>query len=374
MVVKDAPITIGFLGFFRYTDHEHNQLTAALSQRFSLKVCLPDETGHLITVPEILFVSIFEREGIVPQYRFWPYEPSNPREEPLSLHPRYDGCTKIFTSDENLRTPWYECDYSMTSDYLDDPRHLRLPIYRNLTLHVLASQAEIIRRKNLLLPNPTLLKDLNQDWRALLAKKTKFCNFVYSNSRPQERIMFFKLLSKYKKVDSGGEVLNNIGDALACHVNSHSLSKLAFLQDYKFTIAFEISTQPGYVTEKLTEPMVANSLPIYWGCPRVGEEFNKKSFVDATGRKFQDVVDEVVELDRDDDGYLEMMREPWFRDNAPNQYCDPDYLCDFFGKIVADHRSATTTSSRDDVSTIESAAMVDCRSGYIPRLPCSVKK
>jgi hypothetical protein len=336
MTTKDAPIRVGLLGFFKHTNPRFNHLTTPLSRLFNIEVCLPDDSGHLHPIPDILFVSVFEREGIVPQYRFWPYLQSNPNETPLSLHPRYDGCTKVFTSDENLRVPWYECDYAITSDFLDDPRHIRLPIYVHLTLEIISSHSEAIKKKNLHIPNPELLKDPTQDWTAVLAKKTKFCNFVFTNPRPQERILFFKLLSKYKRIDSGGEVLNNLGHTIEQDPDTRVLGKLAFLRDYKFTIAFENSVQPGYVTEKITEPMSMNSLPIYWGCSRIGEEFNKKSFVDATGRKFQDVVDEIVELDRNDNKYVEMLRQPWFHDNIPNKYCDPNYLCDFFEKIVAE--------------------------------------
>lgn len=342
--VIDSPVKIGLLGFFKHTDLRFNHLTIPLSKRFNIEACLPDDSGHLHPIPDILFISVFEKEGIIPQYRFWPYGGhSNPKEEPLSCHPRYDKCTKIFTSDENLRVPWYECDYSMTSDYLDDLRHLRLPIYVHLTFDILSSHAEAIRKRNLHLPNPNLLKNPNQDWQVVLAKKSKFCNFIYTNPRPQERIRFFELLSKYKKIDSGGEVLNNLGSTVERDLGCHTLGKLAFLQDYKFTIAFENSTQPGYVTEKITEPMLVNSVPIYWGCPRVGEEFNERSFVNATCRKFQDVVDEIIELDRNDDKYLEMMRQPWFHGNVPNKYCSPNYLCDFFGKVVADHRARART-------------------------------
>jgi hypothetical protein len=337
MQTPDSPIKIGLLGFFKHTNPVTNHITSALSKRFKLEICTPDNEGHLHPIPEILFVSLFERNGIVPQYRFWPYHSADPYEEPLSLHPRYNRCTKIFTSDENIRTPWYECDYSLTSDYLDDPRHLRLPIYQHLTLEIIESHPESIQRKNLILPNPKLIKNPSRDWKSLLNRK--FCAFVYTNPRPQERVMFFKLLSKYKRVDSGGDVMNNLGSNVEREMDSHTIGKLAFVQNYKFTIAFENSSHPGYVTEKLTDAMVVDSVPIYWGCPRVGEEFNQQSFVTATGRKFQDVVDEVVELDRNDDKYIKMLRQPWFQNNEPNQYCDPALLHKFFEKVILDHRS-----------------------------------
>ena len=42
----------------------------------------------------------------------------------------------------------------------------------------------------------------------------KFCNFVASNGNCKERNDFVTELSKYKKVDSGGRWMNNIGYAV----------------------------------------------------------------------------------------------------------------------------------------------------------------
>ena len=73
----------------------------------------------------------------------------------------------------------------------------------------------------------------------------KFCNFVYSNSGNCDPIReaFFHQLCKYKKVDSGGKYLNNIGKAVG--------DKLQFIKDYKFTIAFENSSCSGLYYRKI---------------------------------------------------------------------------------------------------------------------------
>ena len=49
----------------------------------------------------------------------------------------------------------------------------------------------------------------------------------------------------------------------------HGSRKLSLLARYKFTLAFENSRAAGYVTEKLFQPLIAGSLPIYWGAPDV---------------------------------------------------------------------------------------------------------
>ena len=59
---------------------------------------------------------------------------------------------------------------------------------------------------------------------ALIIKKKKFCCFVVSNSKASKRIDFFHKLSKYKCVDSGGGILNNVGGRVE--------NKLDFIGDY----------------------------------------------------------------------------------------------------------------------------------------------
>lgn len=79
----------------------------------------------------------------------------------------------------------------------------------------------------------------------------KFCSFVVSNSQFSDplRKRFFERLCKYKKVDSGGRYLNNIGGPVR--------DKLAFCRGYKFNIAFENSSVDGYTTEKIMEAYAA---------------------------------------------------------------------------------------------------------------------
>jgi hypothetical protein len=58
--------------------------------------------------------------------------------------------------------------------------------------------------------------------------------------------------------------------------NKHDL-----LGQYKFTIAFENTAYPGYVTEKIIDAMVAGSVPIYLGAPDIGDHVPPNAFIDA---------------------------------------------------------------------------------------------
>ena len=130
-----------------------------------------------------------------------------------------------------------------------------------------------------------------------------FCSMVVSNNRhaSPHRERFFKLLSEYKQVDSGGKLWNNIGGPV--------VDKLEFVSQYKFNIAFENSAVHGYTTEKIMEPMTVNTLPIYWGNPMVCKEFNADSFVNVNDfTSMEDAVQHIVDLDNDDSKYLQMIK------------------------------------------------------------------
>ncbi|MFM1793610.1 MAG: hypothetical protein RLZZ252_1964, partial [Bacteroidota bacterium] len=101
----------------------------------------------------------------------------------------FPKATKIFYAGENMKPSYFECDYSITFDYRSyKNRNYRLPLY------VLYGY------------EPSLLNPKSAE--RILQEKTKFCNFVVSNSLCKTRNEFFKILNAKKPVDSGGRYLN----------------------------------------------------------------------------------------------------------------------------------------------------------------------
>jgi alpha(1,3/1,4) fucosyltransferase len=203
-------------------------------------------------------------------------------------------CKKIFYTGENIAPPLNYCDWSFSFDYSDDMRNYRFPIYLLDDIYYELQRDKVIDTS--------------------MASR-KFCNFVVSNDKCQERNEFLSQLSKYKKVDSGGRWMNNIGYAVS--------DKRKFQSEYKFSIAFENNSYryqyPGYTTEKIIDPMTVNSIPLYWGNPLINREFNTKSFVNFYDFHSKvEMIDHIIELDKDDDKYLEMLKNPWFSEfNMP---------------------------------------------------------
>lgn len=145
------------------------------------------------------------------------------------------NCPKIFYTAENVRPNFRECDYALSYDYDDyNGKNLRLPLYLFSYLKYLEKGKEL---------------DL------YLKQKTKFCNLLVSNPNCKKRNKFFELLNEQRQVDSGGKYKNNLGKPIE--------NKMDFIADYRFSIAFENNSFPGYTTEKIVHPMLVGSIPIY---------------------------------------------------------------------------------------------------------------
>ena len=290
-------VRIKFVGFWDSFNVRDNSFTRLLAPRYRVEIC--DDPDYVVYA----YVGRRRRE-----FR------------------RYD-CVRIFYTGENLAPDWHACDWAFTFEHTAHPRHFRLPLW------ALSVDPE------------SLVKPADYDPAAMLARKTKFCAFVVSNPLCRLRNDFFHRLSRYKQVDSGGKVLNTLGHRVA--------DKTAFLADYKFTIAFENESHPGYTTEKVAEPMAVGSIPIYWGDPLVGRDFDTGSFLSLhdqgplTRRSLDDLVERVVAVDRDPGLHASLLARPWLRGNRVPACASADAIRGQFTRIfetpiepVARRRSA----------------------------------
>jgi hypothetical protein len=110
--------------------------------------------------------------------------------------------------------------------------------------------------------------------------------------------------------------------------------KTEFLRPYKFSIAFENESKVGYTSEKLFEAMQGHGVPLYWGNPRVKEEFNPKSFLNYFDFESEEaLIAKIIELDKDDAKYFEYLKQPYFYNDQPSEAFDEKKQLDFFEKI-----------------------------------------
>jgi hypothetical protein len=240
---------------------------------------------------------------------------------------RYTKAVRIYYTGENRRPNFSKADFALTFDYLDQPNHYRLPLYVIENYSRWKEYACIDSFDSLVRSKPSA--------ESLLRSKTKFCNFVVSNPHCEIRNKFFELLNQYKRVDSAGSHLNNMGFTLPKEEHLFFKAKLEFQRAYKFSIAFENSAYPGYLTEKILDPMLAYSLPIYWGDPLVHQDFNPKSFINAAAfRTLEDLVAWVVKVDQVDELYFKYAEQPYFYDSKLNAAMDLNRLIQFFKEKV----------------------------------------
>ncbi len=234
-------------------------------------------------------------------------------------------CHKVQFLAENIRPDFRIADFALSFDYTDHPKHLRLPLYV-MYFDQQYTVEDLVRRKT--------AEEIN----SIVESKKKFCCFVVSNPKSHVRIDFFHKLSQYKQVDSGGRVLNNVGKPVS--------NKLDFVRDYKFIIAFENSSYPGYTTEKVLEPRQVNTIPIYWGNPLVGQEMNTRSFVNFHDyNSFDTLMEKVIEVDQNDDLYRQYQQESLFNGYAPNEYFNEDRFTGFFNKVIESLESRPVSES-----------------------------
>jgi hypothetical protein len=120
---------------------------------------------------------------------------------------------------------------------------------------------------------------------ARVAVREKFCAFVVTNPRQPMRNVAFQWLNQYKPVDSAGRLFNNVGSTIFAGLGGGGgeLAKVEFYKKYRFVIAYENQSSPGYTTEKLLHAKAAGCVPIYWGDPKVERDFDTAGFIDARG-------------------------------------------------------------------------------------------
>ena len=251
---------------------------------------------------------------------------------------------KVFIGCENVRPIMDECDWAfgvMHEEQIGDRRYMRFARW--------GDDSQLVRQE--------------RDWEQVLRAKTRFCAFIYT-AQVTYREAFCRALSRYKPVDAPGRSLNNMASIDPVPGQRDWNAKIEFLRDYKFVVAFENASQPGYNTEKLTHAIEADCLPIYWGDPEIGRSFNAGRIINAhdylprprsiiprlpyqphslqcasppnflgrVARRFNGtaygieqsawslagfnrLVERVIEIDRDDELYLQHLRQPFLIDN-----------------------------------------------------------
>ena len=259
-------IRIDFCDFFGNFNKADNFIVRLLSERFDVQI---------YDKPDFLIHSCFGQEH------------------------RLHSCVRVLFSGESDMPDYRQDDYTISCVKLDDSRHLQYPNY----VHY-GDPSELVKK--------------NDEPEQILASKTKFCSFVIGghNKKNHNRVAFFEKLSKYKKVDSAGRKLNNIGGPIP-HGSRH---KIEFLKQYEIQYLFlKTGCCRAIPRKKIFEAMVARCLPIYCGKPADRRRVQSKSFLNYFDFPSEDaLIEKIIELDKDDAKYMEYLRQPYFHNDQPN--------------------------------------------------------
>ena len=168
---------------------------------------------------------------------------------------------------------------------------------------------------------------------SILNGKQYFASFIASHdSKNNVRGDFFNALNERKRVESVGSYLNNMPDGM--QVDWEDGSKLDFQRRCKFSLCFESTDEPGFITEKIVEAFYCDTIPIYYGSDNIKEIFNSKAFIDVRDYpSFDAAIDKILEIDNNDKTYLGMLRQPIFNDSkfSENKMCEFErFLCHIF--------------------------------------------
>jgi alpha(1,3/1,4) fucosyltransferase len=252
-----------------FTSKETNKLHEFLDKYF----CLEINNNH----PDFLIYTVFGNEFL-----------------------KYKDSVRIFYTAENLRPDFNLCDYAFSFDWLEfEDRHFRAPNFL-----LFNEWNDIIERKK----SSVSHLELN-------AKK--FCNFIYSHGNGHPfRDDFFHRLSNRKKVDSiGAHLRNTYEQIVGPHLGDWSSQKVNTQRKYKFSIAFENASNPGYTTEKLIHALAADTIPIYWGDPFIARTFNLNRIINLNELSIECAIERIIELDQNDEQFLDIVNQPFFKNN-----------------------------------------------------------
>tara|TARA_R110000851_G_scaffold48370_4_gene117003 strand:- start:10343 stop:11176 length:834 start_codon:yes stop_codon:yes gene_type:complete len=77
------------------------------------------------------------------------------------------------------------------------------------------------------------------------------------------------------------QIISNFGHMLDTYGNGYTpiVEKVDGHRDYMFSVIIENCKRDYWFTEKLIDCLMTGTVPIYWGCPSIGDFFNTKGFL-----------------------------------------------------------------------------------------------
>jgi hypothetical protein len=167
------------------------------------------------------------------------------------------------------------------------PRNLRVAILKESPIHtrlldekVLAKRFKLVltHREDLIEKgNPFRRVDFSTNWALcdMTVKnmtKTELISFIGNLEHPQEHGYIFR-----------HEIAKRLTERKNIHLYGKGIKFIKFksegLVPYCFSIALENCRENFYYTEKIIDCFFCDTVPIYWGCPKIGDIFDDRGLI-----------------------------------------------------------------------------------------------
>jgi hypothetical protein len=216
--------------------------------------------------------------------------------------PKYK-CKKILFLGENYRAKNFGSNFSISFDPPSETNY-RLPLWQFYLILRPELKEKLFNRSN------------------NFESFDRFCSFTVSNPANFLRNAVYDQLSSYKRVSSYGKMkMNDLSLQKLSEGKYWRDAKYQFFLEYKhkFALTYEHSSYPYYCTEKLMDGFLGGSLPLYWGDPKVTEDWNKKAFINVIDFGSQ-LIDTIKKLDNDKSLFDSYYNEPVFTEEQKKRH------------------------------------------------------
>lgn len=223
-----------------------------------------------------------------------------------------------------------QCDFSFSSCCFDDERNVRIPLWAMYVNWFGGREDSYVEGRNqafLVSPDKLLKPQIH-------TPKKKFCCVLTNNDMGLRKDIYPRFINFGVEngllVESRGRYLTNMSP-----IGDDERHKLEYIDDFKFNLCYDNGEADGWVTEKLIHPIYQGVIPIYWGCPSVGREFNENRFIHA--RDFEcaeQLFDTILEVWNSEKRFQEIQSQPCFPDNRVPDCANPEYIIEELKSVV----------------------------------------
>lgn len=257
-------LRVRFIRFWNGFDQQENFLSQMLSESGFELVIVQGKTEYcdieFISVCASKYEKMSQAASIIKHRLFGSFQDVQAKYNNLNLPKTKNAKRRIWITGENLRPP-----YSDSFDgYLSFDQNL---LENNAYLPVWYFDAgfykeHFVQRVGVNTSIHSLLKE-----RSITRIPPKFA-CMFAGNPHSVRLQFAEILEKARPVEKFGVAFGN-----------QVKHKFPEGSQFKFTISFENDMYPGYVTEKLLEAYLCESVPIYWGDLGIASPINRDAIL-----------------------------------------------------------------------------------------------